>query len=182
MAAQKIEKLNGGEIGTKPTMKAVPLNYTKDDNGHFICPQDGCKFTSKNQSTMHYHMKKHLEELNYVCKKCSKAFLQKQGLDLHIRSKHPEVKDSKRIKCPYDNCEFSALTKGNTIIHCLRVHFQEEVKNLMDQDNETKTITCNECYNEFGSSSAFMYHCKKCIQLDDQNEKHEILKDLIHVG
>lgn len=161
----------------------MPLTYIKNEKGEFICPHEGCKFTSKNQSTTHYHLKKHLDELNYTCKYCKKTFLQKQTLELHIRSKHPEQskfieKNSKKYYCPFDNCDFSSLTKGNTIIHCLRVHFQEEIQNLIN-DTEDNQIKCKECNTEFNSTCAFFYHAKKCLQFDHHNEKHQKLKEII---
>jgi hypothetical protein len=158
----------------------MPLTYIKNEQGEFICPHEGCKFTSKNQSTTHYHLKKHLEELNYTCKYCKKTFLQKQTLELHIRSKHPEQSkslDLKKFYCPFDNCEFSSLTKGNTIIHCLRVHFQTEIRDLMF--NSEDNIKCKECDTEFNSTCAFFYHAKKCLHFDNQNEKHQKFKEII---
>ena len=126
----------------------MPMKYIKDDEGNFVCPYPNCGFTKRNQSTLHYHMKKHEEELSYTCKVCKKGFLQKQNLELHIRSKHPEIQesnDTKKFKCPFDTCDFTALTKGNCVIHCLRVHFQDEIDSIMTKDNETKMIYCNEC-------------------------------------
>ena len=149
----------------------MPLKYVKDEEGNFVCPHPGCGIKKKNQNTMHYHMKKHEEQLDYTCKTCKKQFLQKQTLDLHIRSKHPELandNDEKKFKCPFDNCDFKALTKGNCVIHCLRVHFQDEINDIMIKDEETKMIYCNECQKEFSSSTAFYYHCKNCF---DQHAK-----------
>ena len=81
---------------------AMLFTYTKNEHGQFICPD--CGAIKNRQNSMHYHMKKHQEELNHICKCCKKGFLQKQTLDLHIRSKHPEmVKDdqqTKKFKCP----------------------------------------------------------------------------------
>lgn len=159
---------------------AMPLKYIKDEDGNFVCPYPNCTFTKKNQSTLHYHMKKHEDELTHICKICKKGFLQKQNLDLHIRSKHPELlkqtdTDTKTFNCPFDNCDFTAITKGNCIIHCLRVHFQDEINNIMIKDNETKTIHCNECEKEFSSSCAFYYHCKNCIT---HNEKYKKLQEI----
>ena len=159
----------------------MTLKYIKDDDGLFVCPDCGVK--KKNQNTMHYHMKKHEEQLTHICKACKKGFLQKQTLDLHIRSKHPElVKDlenaDKKFKCPFDDCSFSALTKGNCIIHCLRVHFQDEINNIMIRDEETKTIYCTECEHEFSSSCGFYYHCKGCIQFNDKDEKYQLLNGI----
>jgi hypothetical protein len=166
--------------------KKMTLKYFKNEEGLFVCPD--CGVTKKNQSTMHYHIKKHQEELNYICKECKKGFLQKQTLDLHMKSKHPESlrTDSccnKRFCCPFDNCEFSALTKGNTVIHCLRVHFAEEIKKIMNIDtttNDRKSYHCNECCNDFNSSSAFMYHCKDCISFDKDTDKYTKLKEILN--
>lgn len=159
------------------------LKYVKNDEGNFVCPD--CGAVKRNQSTMFYHMKKHEEELTHTCKACKKGFLQRQTLDLHIRSKHPELlKQSdtdanKKFRCPFNTCEFAALTKGNTVIHCLRVHFQDEIDNLMIKNSDTKTISCIECQKEFNSSSAFFYHCKTCLNLGENNEKYQKLQEIV---
>lgn len=187
---QKIEKRMEAKKGIKYTLCSIvpktsmTLKYIKNEDGHFVCPYPGCGFTKKNQSTLHYHMKKHEEQLEHICKTCKKQFLQKQTLDLHIRSKHPELlKDSssaeKKFKCPFDDCDFSALTKGNCIIHCLRVHCQDEINKIMLKNNETKTISCNECGCEFHSSCSFYYHCKKCVNLDEKNEKYQKIQEVL---
>lgn len=144
----------------------MTLTYIKNENGHFVCPD--CNVVKTRQNSMHYHMKKHLEELSHVCKACKKGFLQKQTLDLHIRSKHPELQEEevKKYACPFDGCEFAALTKGNCVIHCLRVHFQKEMKARMKVNAETKSFSCTECNLEFQSSCSFYYHCKKCIETE----------------
>jgi len=186
--AQKIENRQVAKMGinqyTPSSVSTMPMKYIKNDEGNFVCPD--CGAVKRNQSTMFYHMKKHEEELKYTCKACKKGFFQKQTLDLHMRSKHPEllknteVDASKKFKCPYDNCEFTSLTKGNTVIHCLRFHFQEEINNIMLRDNESKTINCVECQKEFYSSCAFFYHCKSgCLNLQENNEKHQKLQEII---
>jgi hypothetical protein len=169
---------------SKQHCSIMPLKYFKDKDGNFICPHPGCEFTKRNQSTLHYHMKKHEEQLDHICKICKKQFLQKQTLELHIYSKHPElVKDSthseKKFKCPFDNCEFTALTKGNCIIHCLRVHFQNEINNMMSKNNETKTIYCNNCQKNFSSSCAFYYHCKSCMMVDKNEDKYRTFNEIL---
>ena len=67
----------------------MPITYHKNSDGDFVCPH--CGVIKKRQNSMHYHMKKHMDDLQHVCKLCKKGFLQKQTLDLHIRSKHPEL-------------------------------------------------------------------------------------------
>jgi hypothetical protein len=181
---QKIENVSMAKKGTNKSLShtSMPLKYTKNEDGNFVCPD--CGVVKKNQNTMHYHMKKHEEQLSHICKACKKGFLQKQTLDLHMRSKHPELmkdtsSDDKKFKCPFDNCDFSALTKGNCIIHCLRVHFQDEINNIMIKDNETKTICCNECDKEFSSSCAFYYHCKGCMNLDENSIKYQKFQEAL---
>lgn len=185
--AQKIEISRGKKQGTTNTLhvtthsSTMPMKYIKNEDGDFVCPHPGCGFTKRNQSTLHYHMKKHEQQLEHICKTCKKQFLQKQTLDLHIRSKHPElVKDAeeKKYTCPFDGCNFAALTKGNCIIHCLRVHFQDEINNLMLKDAETKTICCTECDKEFSSSCAFYYHCKGCLTFKESDKKYQKLNEI----
>jgi len=151
----------------------MTMKYIRNEDGDFVCPD--CGIIKQRQNSMHYHMKKHMEQINHVCKACKKGFLQKQTLDLHIRSKHPELlknEEEKTFTCPLDGCPFSALTKGNVVIHCLRVHFQEEIKQIMNVDAETQAISCNGCAKEFHSSSSFYYHSKLCIPFDKSEEKY----------
>lgn len=145
------------------TRRTMTFKYQKNDNGDFVCPD--CGVIKRRQNSMHYHMKKHQEERNHVCTVCQKGFLQKQTLDLHIRSKHPELleKETKKFQCPFENCTFSAMAKGNCIIHCYRVHFLEDMKLLMKPHADTKEITCTACDIKFQSSCSFYYHCKKCL-------------------
>ena len=181
--SQNIEKRNLKKkwAKLKKTPDNMTIKYFKNEDGEFVCPE--CGAIKHRQNSMHYHMKKHLEELTYTCKSCNKGFLQKQTLDLHMRSKHPELikeaeNEEKKYVCPFEDCDFKALTKGNCIIHCLRVHFQDEIKSIMNIDNETKTITCNECDKEFSSSSSFYYHCKDCVKLDKSEKKVQRLKSI----
>jgi KRAB domain-containing zinc finger protein len=173
---QKIENSSADMAKSATTRSSMPLTYTKNEEGLFVCPH--CDYKKSNQSTMHYHMKKHEEQLSHICKTCKKGFLQKQTLDLHIRSKHPEVKpvDAKKFTCPFDGCTFTSLTKGNCIIHCLRIHFQEEIRNMMEIHDDTKTIECKECKNEFQSSSSFYYHAKQCLPFDKTSTKYTKLQ------
>ena len=154
------------------------IKYFKNEDGHFVCPD--CGAIKEKQNSMHYHMKKHLEELNHVCKICKKAFLQKQTLDQHIRARHPEInKEEKKYACPFDDCEFTAFAKGNCVIHIIRVHFQEEVKEIMITNEDNKTSTCDICSKEFNSLCSFYYHCKDCLTIDPSDTKVKKLKDMI---
>lgn len=150
--------------------KQMTIKYHKNEEGQFVCPH--CNSVKKNQSTMHYHMKKHEEQVTHVCKLCKKGFLQRQTLELHMRSRHEKDLD-KKFKCTF--CEFSSLTKGNCVVHFLRTHYQEETDNVMDKDG--KTVNCTKCEKNFNSLSSFYYHCKECIDFenDDKYKKFEQL-------
>lgn len=172
------------------------FTYIRNQDGHFVCPE--CGIVKIRQNSMHYHMKKHQNDRNHICTWCNKGFLQKQTLDLHVRSRHPEhatrttaPTDSdttsssddgeKPYHCPFDQCEFKALTKGNCVIHCLRVHFQEEMKTMMTLAATDKTITCNHCHRVFRSTSSFYYHCKGChVPIERNNEKYRRLQTVLH--
>ena len=179
MERQKIETALIQKKVHDSTKNGMPLVYKKNKEGLFVCPH--CDYKKSNQSSMHYHMKKHEEERSHICKTCKKGFLQKQTLELHIRSKHPELKttEEKKSSCPFDKCAFTAMTKGNCIIHCLRTHFQEEMKASMNVHEDTKIIECTTCNKEFQSSCSFYYHAKRCFPFDTKNEKYQKLQSLI---
>jgi hypothetical protein len=155
----------------------MPFIYTKNEDGLFVCPD--CGVTKTNQNTMHYHMKKHLlnkdlEESNYVCQSCKKGFLQKQALELHVRSKHPEKdKPVQKFACTHANCSFTSLTKSNAIIHFIRIHYSREVGDIMVSGvQHTKNISCTQCDKEFKSSCSFLYHSPQCIPFDKTTETY----------
>jgi hypothetical protein len=169
----------------------MPFTYIKDTtNQLYVCPE--CGIHKKNQNTMHYHIKKHKmvnqenNEMNSTnsCKICKKNFLQKHTLDLHIRSKHPEFIKSDpnlvdlKIKCPFDNCNFTSLTKGNCIIHVLRLHFTDEIGKIMIKE-DSKNIKCANCYKNFSNTCGFYYHCKECVVFNKNDIKYKLLEKVL---
>ena len=159
----------------------MPIKYVKNNDGEFVCPE--CNMTTKNQSTMHYHMKKHMkntkDEFKYECEHCDKVFLQKQSLLVHMRFKHPdELEENTVFECPFD-CDFTSPAKGNCIIHMIRVHFQEELQQIMFPQAGTKNILCGGCQKEFKSNSAFIYHCKNCLNLSEETQKNAAFKTFL---
>ena len=156
----------------------MPLKYVRNDEGLFVCLD--CGKISPKQSTMSMHVRKHEMENTHDCKICNRSFLQKQTLDLHIKSRHPELStNNTKYACPFPDCTFSALTKGNCRIHCLRVHFQEEIAKIMEKHSDTKTFECLECDKEFSNSCGFYYHCVDCLNLDKQDDKYQMLQTVI---
>ncbi len=139
--------------------------YQRNDNGELMCPH--CPFTAAkaNASTMHYHVRKHEEKFTHTCQHCEfKTFFQNK-LDYHMAAKHPDVKQETQIhalKCPFPNCTFQSLTKGNCLIHFMRKHCKQEVEQLLGQGG-----TCRNCGQEFQSNTAFQYHASSCIRIPD---------------
>jgi hypothetical protein len=156
------------------------MKYIKNEEGLFVCPK--CGVTKKNQNTMHYHMKKHMDELPHVCKTCKKSFLQKQTLDLHIASRHPEVaQESENViqySCPFNGCGFTSFSKGNCRTHMLRIHFAEEIGNIMSK-SDNGCITCTNCYNDFKSHGSFYYHCVGCLSLSEDDSRLKYLENIM---
>lgn len=166
-----------------PTNKQS-LTYIRTPQGTFICPT--CGITKHRQNSMHYHMKTHLEDPNHTCEYCNKTFLQKQTLELHRRSKHAEQLVEATIppafSCPFQDCPFQSHTKGNCVIHCLRVHFQEEITPHLQILQDRRVYSCLHCRNEYQSTTAFYYHIKNCITFDRTTPKYLLLQSLLARG
>jgi len=136
----------------------MPYTYQKNVDGLYVCMI--CKVVKKNQNTMHYHMKNHECHLPFECKFCKKEFLHSQTLDLHIAARHVK-EEAATLKCPC--CPYKTLTRGNRIIHYMRKHCGEEIKQF-----STAGLSCPTCEKECNSQTAFLYHIAAgCIQLSD---------------
>ena len=163
--------------------KQKAFTYIRTEQGTFICPT--CGIIKQRQNSMHYHMKKHQQDTNYTCTYCNKTFLQKQTLELHLRTKHVDrlEEDATAAKpafsCPISGCDFQSHTKGNCVIHCLRVHFQEEITPHLHLVQDRRVYSCGHCRNEFQSTTAFYYHIKSCITFDHTTPKYRELKRLL---
>ena len=141
------------------------LKYNKTESGEYICHH--CQFTAKNQSTMHYHLKKHEGPLPHPCKHCSARFMQKSLLELHIRSRHSETLEKKdTFKCPCGECDYEDIRKGNRNIHFIRIHLRDILDKLNDTPTEPNCmIACKECKHNFKSMTQFFYHAIDCVKV-----------------
>lgn len=165
------------------------LTYIRTEQGTFICPT--CGVVKQRQNSMHYHMKKHQQDPNHTCPHCNKTFLQKQTLELHLRTKHADrllaaggTEEAGGVfkpsyACPISGCDYQSHTKGNCVIHCLRVHFQEEITPHLRMAQDRRIYTCGHCQNEFQSTTAFYYHIKSCITFDQTTPKYRELRGLL---
>lgn len=154
------------------------LTYKRDAEGHYICEKCGYRTPSTHQSTMHYHMKKHTKDFPYECLICKCGFAQKQTLLNHMKARHPEQLKEKEnmFKCPFKDCAFQSITKGNCLIHVARRHFSHAVENHLETTTVgiKKTHHCICCTKDFKSPSAFYYHILKCLMTFDLIESKEV--------
>ena len=139
------------------------LEYFKNATGEFLCQH--CQFTARNQSTMHYHLKKHEGALPHPCKICDARFLQKGLLDMHIKSRHSETLEEKEtFKCPCKGCPYEDIRKGNRLIHFTRVHLKDLTESLKCKAIDTMYVaSCKSCQQNFKSLTQFYYHASKCV-------------------
>jgi hypothetical protein len=67
----------------------MPVEYTKNADGHFVCSHKGCNKTCARQNTMYYHIMRHRKEYTYTCAHCDKGFIQKSAFLHHMAAVHP---------------------------------------------------------------------------------------------
>lgn len=165
--------LSPKRVFNKTILKKNKLHYNKNDQDEYVCSH--CEFVSKNQSTMHYHLKKHDGPLPHPCKHCDARFLQKSLLDLHIRARHSETLEKKDMfKCPCNNCDYQDIRKGNRNIHFIRIHLRDVLDKLNDTPTEPNcTIACKECRQNFKSMTQFFYHALGCVKVDSGHEYYD---------
>jgi KRAB domain-containing zinc finger protein len=128
--------------------------YKKTEDGkNFICPH--CGQLEENQSTMYYHMNKHLGINPYECEHCGEKFPQKQRLKMHILNHHTQ-NPVKQFECPFDGCSQAFLQKAHLRVHVSRNHIRETILKWMTRSE--KKYVCGCCDKSCNSESAFIYH------------------------
>lgn len=134
------------------------IKYQRNANGDFVCQHCGKIVPGDKQNTMHYHLKKHMDDLPHACNICGKQFPFQQQLQIHIAARHGQDTEKTEIfECPVDGCNFSSHTWSNRRIHFLRKHCANEVSKIKDENN------CKVCNKTFNSSTAFYYHVAGCL-------------------
>jgi hypothetical protein len=135
----------------------MPLTYTRAEDGQFLCPHCGAK--KANQSTMHYHLKKHAADAAappqaFDCQFCARTFLQATSLATHIQARHADT-----FFCPFPGCGLATKVKTSITIHYLRAHCAAEVTALAKPAAAGGMgLTCAVCSKICNSNTAFYYH------------------------
>jgi hypothetical protein len=136
----------------------MTIEYQRNANGDFVCQHCGKIVPKEKQNTMHYHLKKHLNEVPHMCNTCGKCFPFKQQLLIHIHARHGHNDETTEIfECPVQGCAFRAHTWANRRIHYLRKHCINEISDIKEGN------TCKVCTKTFNSSTAFFYHVGACL-------------------
>jgi predicted RNA-binding Zn-ribbon protein involved in translation (DUF1610 family) len=161
----------------------MPYKYIKNDNGLFVCEQ--CGKTTIHRSTMFYHYQKHQNNKEFECEFCDFTALTQQILDLHRDSRHRvqiQEQDLRPIiHCPFNECQFKDIRKGNVITHFMRSHLQQEVNQILNKEkgekgNEYHCKTCDDKKKNLGS---FLYHSVSCISLPETDPRYKMLAELL---
>ncbi len=111
-----------------------------------------------------------------ACSLCSKVFSSQEYLDLHVKSKHPDVKESKqseRIIIPETDVKHETMSVNK--IECNLFDVKESKPNMRTEDTEVKyetmsvnKIECNICTKQFGNITDYTHHLK--VHLKDSGE------------
>ena len=157
--------------------KPVPVKYTRNSEGCFVCPY--CNEIKRKQNTMHYHIRReHEQDFPFQCKQCENQprFLQKSSYLHHLATVHkenPHPNDQEKnqyatvmFHCP--SCEHSTHTKANTMIHFARSHCPWI-------PSYTKNEPCKGCTKVFQSSSAYLYHATSCLKASASHDQANML-------
>lgn len=67
----------------------MPVEYAKNDDGHFVCTHKDCNKVFERQNTMYYHIMRHRKQFAYTCADCDKGFIQKSAFLHHMAAIHP---------------------------------------------------------------------------------------------
>ena len=94
---------------------AKKMNFEKDANGDYKCPETSCKYTTKRKDLLGRHYMVHGEK-QYECKICAKKFGQKVTCMNHIRTHDDRFK----FRCDVCRKRFSVYKQLKT--HCLAKH------------------------------------------------------------
>ena len=130
------------------------FQYTKNDAGLYVCGI--CSETREKQNTMHYHLKKHEGVMPHACSQCDKAFVQKQGLDDHVRIHHSGAEPP--LTCPFNDCAKKFQAKGQLRVHIARNHIRTMVDKWISKVEATGNFHCSHCNEDKKSESAILYH------------------------
>lgn len=162
----------------------MPVEYAKNDDGHFVCTHKDCNKVFERQNTMYYHIMRHRKQFAYTCVDCDKGFIQKSAFLHHMAAIHPgneitipdrsepttpvtkgdEAIAEIKIKNPYDGqtftcpcCNHVTRTKANALVHYARLHSKDWIPAY------NKDKGCTHCKAKFSSVAAYLYHCTGCM-------------------
>ena len=98
---------------------AKKMNFEKDANGDYKCPETSCKYSTKKKYLLAHHYKRHGEK-QYECRICAKKFAQREYCMSHIRTHD----DRYKFRC--DVCRRLGLQTRFAVYQQLRKHSRDK--------------------------------------------------------
>ena len=98
------------------SMQQKQVYFEKNSNGHYICPENTCNYTTEWRAHIVLHYRIHSGEKPFQCKLCGKKFIQKNHCITHIRTHDDHFK----LECSM--CDEKLVSKQNLEKHIGRFH------------------------------------------------------------
>ena len=121
----------------------------EEDDDTTVCPR--CHQDQKTKARYYTHIKKfHKDIFNFVCEKCDKGMVTKEGLKMHMKTHDEKAK----IKCTVAGCKSECSTR-KSLKHHLRIYHPAG-------GMQQRQCPHPPCTKQFKTKSNLVQHQKSC--------------------
>jgi hypothetical protein len=146
---------------------SMPIEYTRNNDGHFVCTFKDCNKIYDRQNTMYYHIMRHRKQFAYNCQECEKGFIQKSAFLHHMAAIHPGNKEivipnkekAGATKCSGNNeTDCSNATKDNVRISQNTIETDDKNVTRINNPYDGRVFTCPCCKHETKTKANALVH------------------------